>query len=139
MKSVLVNVKAIDWDTEDYGEYDDGYEEVLELPDELYEQEVCLEDYDKDTPLSEIDEGELEEVLMDGLTEEYGFCINFIEWEYVKHRVIKQKPEDGGKYLVDDCEADKIITDENDKALTFDTWEEAKEYIDTLEGLMSKE
>ncbi len=139
MKSVLVNVKAIDWDTEDYGEYDDGYEEVLELPDELHEQEVCLEDYDKDTPLSEIDEGELEEVLMDGLTEEYGFCINFIEWEYVKHRVIKQKPEDGGKYLVDDCEADKIITDENDKALTFDTWEEAKEYIDTLEGLMSKE
>ena len=139
MKSVLVNVTAIDWDTEDYGEYDDNYEEVLELPDELYEQEVCLEDYDKDTPLSEIDEGELEEVLMDGLTEEYGFCINFIEWEYVRHRIIRQKPEDGGKYLVDDCEADKIITDEDDKALTFDTWEEAKEYVDTLEGLMSKE
>lgn len=136
MKSVLVNVKAIDWDTEDYGEYDDNYEEVLELPDELNEQEVCLEDYDQDTPLSEIDEGYLEEVLMDGLTEEYGFCINFIEWEYIKHRIIKDK--DSGKYMVDDCEIDRIITDEDDKPVTFDTWDEAKKYVEVLEGLMTK-
>ena len=136
MKSVLVKVKGIDWDTEDYGEYDENYEEVLELPDELYEQEVCLEDYDPDIPLSEIDEGYLEEVLMDGLTEEYGFCINFIEWEYIRHRVIKNR--DNGKYMVDDCEIDRIITDEDDKPLTFDTLDEAKKYIEVLEGLMTK-
>ena len=82
-RTVFVDVDSIDWDIGDYEEFDENgnvvdYPDSLdELPTILQSVELTLEDYEENTPTSEMDDGYVEEVLMDGLTEEYGFCINF--------------------------------------------------------------
>jgi len=62
------------------------------------------------------------------LTEEYGFCINFITWNYVKYRATYNK----NKYDVVDVEEGNKVID------TFETLEEANKFIDTMLNLMNK-
>lgn len=124
-RTVFVDVDSIDWDLEDledYPEFDD------ELPTILQSVELTLEDYEENTPTSEMDDGYVEEVLMDGLTEEYGFCINFITWNYVKYRATYNK----NKYDVVDVEEGNKVID------TFETLKEANKFIDTMLNLMNK-
>lgn len=125
-RTVFVDVDSIDWDLEDleyYPEFD-----LEELPTILQSVELTLEDYEENTPTSEMDDGYVEEVLMDSLTEEYGFCINLITWNYVKYRAIYNK----NKYDVVDVEEGNKVID------TFETFEEADKFIDTMLNLMNK-
>lgn len=124
-RTVFVDVDSIDWDLEDlenYLEFDE------ELPTILQSVELTLEDYEENTPTSEMDDGYVEEVLMDGLTEKYGFCINFITWNYVKYRA----KYNNNKYDVLDIEEGNKVID------TFETVEEANKFIDTMLNLMNK-
>lgn len=124
-RTVFVDVDSIDWDLEDLEDYPEFDEE---LPTILQSVELTLEDYEENTPTSEMDDGYVEEVLMDGLTEEYGFCINFITWNYVKYRATYNK----NKYDVVDVENGNKVVD------TFETLEEANKFIDTMLNLMNK-
>ena len=125
-RTVFVDVDSIDWDLEDVDDYPEFLEE--ELPGILQSVELTLEDYEENTPTSEMDDGYVEEVLMDALTEEYGFCINFITWNYVKYRATYNK----NKYDVVDVEDGNKVID------TFETLEEANKFIDTMLNLMNK-
>lgn len=125
-RTVFVDVDSIDWDLEDVDDYPEFLEE--ELPTILQSVELTLEDYEENTPTSEMDDGYVEEVLMDGLTEEYGFCINFLTWNYVKYRATYNK----NKYDVVDVEEGNKVID------TFETFEEADKFIDTMLNLMNK-
>ena len=130
-RTVFVDVDSIDWDIDDYENFDDVVDcsEFLdELPTILQSVELTLEDYEENTPTSEMDDGYVEEVLMDRLTEEYGFCINFITWNYVKYRAAYNK----NKYDVVDVEEGNKVID------TFGTFEEASKFIDTMLNLMNK-
>lgn len=124
-RTVFVDVDSIDWDLEDLEDYPEFDEE---LPTILQSVELTLEDYEENTPTSEMDDGYVEEVLMDGLTEEYGFCINFITWNYVKYRATYNK----NKYDVVDVEDGNKVVD------TFETLKEANKFIDTMLNLMNK-
>ena len=125
-RTVFVDVDSIDWDLGDVDDYPEFLEE--ELPTILQSIELTLEDYEENTPTSEMDDGYVEEVLMDRLTEEYGFCINFITWNYVKYRATYNK----NKYDVVDVEEGNKVID------TFETFEEADKFIDTMLNLMNK-
>lgn len=125
-RTVFVDVDSIDWDLGDVDDYPEFLEE--ELPNILQSVELTLEDYEENTPTSEMDDEYVEEVLMDGLTEEYGFCINFITWNYVKYRATYNK----NKYDVVDVEEGNKVID------TFETLEEANKFIDTMLNLMNK-
>lgn len=125
-RTVFVDVDSIDWDLEDVDDYPEFLEE--ELPTILQSVELTLEDYEENTPTSEMDDGYVEEVLMDSLTEEYGFCINFLTWNYVKYRATYNK----NKYDVVDVEEGNKVID------TFETFEEADKFIDTMLNLMNK-
>lgn len=127
-RTVFVDVDSIDWDLEDADDYYDPEFLEEELPTILQSVELTLEDYEENTPTSEMDDGYVEEVLMDGLTEEYGFCINFITWNYVKYRATYNK----NKYDVVDVEDGNKVID------TFETLEEANKFIDTMLNLMNK-
>lgn len=127
-RTVFVDVDSIDWDLEDVDDYYDPEFLEEELPTILQSVELTLEDYEENTPTSEMDDGYVEEVLMDGLTEEYGFCINFITWNYVKYRATYNK----NKYDVVDVEDGNKVID------TFETLEEANKFIDTMLNLMNK-
>jgi len=127
-RTVFVDVDSIDWDLEDADDYYDPELLEEELPTILQSVELTLEDYEENTPTSEMDDGYVEEVLMDGLTEEYGFCINFITWNYVKYRATYNK----NKYDVVDVEEGNKVID------TFETLEEANKFIDTMLNLMNK-
>lgn len=127
-RTVFVDVDSIDWDLEDADDYYDPELLEEELPTILQSVELTLEDYEENTPTSEMDDGYVEEVLMDGLTEEYGFCINFITWNYVKYRATYNK----NKYDVVDVEEGNKVID------TFETFEEANKFIDTMLNLMNK-
>ena len=124
-KTVFVDVEDIDWDLEDLEDYPEFDEE---LPTTLHSVELTLEDYEENTPTSEIHDEDVEEVLMDGLTEEYGFCINFITWNYVKYRATYNN----NKYDVVDMEDGNKVID------TFETCEEANRFIDNMLNLMNK-
>lgn len=125
-RTVFVDVDSIDWDLGDVDDYPEFLEE--ELPNILQSVELTLEDYEENTPTSEMDDEYVEEVLMDGLTEEYGFCINFVTWNYVKYRATYNK----NKYDVVDVEEGNKVID------TFETFEEASKFIDTMLNLMNK-
>lgn len=125
-RTVFVDVDSIDWDLGDVDDYPEFLEE--ELPTILQSVELTLEDYEENTPTSEMDDGYVEEVLMDGLTEEYGFCINFLTWNYVKYRATYNK----NKYDVVDVEEGNKVID------TFEIFEEADKFIDTMLNLMNK-
>lgn len=127
-RTVFVDVDNIDWDLEDADDYYDPELLEEELPTILQSIELTLEDYEENTPTSEMDDGYVEEVLMDRLTEEYGFCINFITWNYVKYRATYNK----NKYDVVDVEEGNKVID------TFETFEEADKFIDTMLNLMNK-
>lgn len=127
-RTVFVDVDSIDWDLEDADDYYDPELLEEELPTILQSVELTLEDYEENTPTSEMDDGYVEEVLMDALTEEYGFCINFITWNYVKYRATYNK----NKYDVVDVEEGNKVID------TFETLEEANKFIDTMLNLMNK-
>lgn len=127
-RTVFVDVDSIDWDLEDADDYYDPEFLEEELPTILQSVELTLEDYEENTPTSEMDDGYVEEVLMDGLTEEYGFCINFITWNYVKYRATYNK----NKYDVVDVEEGNKVID------TFETLEEANKFMDTMLNLMNK-
>lgn len=124
-RTVFVDVDSIDWDLEDLEDYPEFDEE---LPTILQSVELTLEDYEENTPTSEMDDEYVEEVLMDGLTEEYGFCINFITWNYVKYRI---RYKDNKYDVLDIEEGNKLID-------TFETVEEANKFIDTMLNLMNK-
>lgn len=130
-KTVFVDVKSIDWDLGDYEEFDENGNIVEEpdydLPNTLKEVELTLQDYTENTPLEDLDDGYVEEVLMDGLTEEYGFCIDFITWEYTKYLIIWEKD----KHVVKDLSTNEVLR-------TYDTVEEAKQFVDTLLNLTNK-
>lgn len=124
-RTVFVDVDSIDWDLEDL----EGYSEFDEqLPTILQSVELTLEDYEENTPTSEMDDGYVEEVLMDSLTKEYGFCINLITWNYVKYRATYNN----NKYDVVDMEDGNKVID------TFETYDEAKRFIDNMLNLMNK-
>lgn len=125
-RTVFVDVDSIDWDLEDVDDYPEFLEE--ELPGILQSVELTLEDYEENTPTSEMDDEYVEEVLMDALTEKYGFCINLITWNYVKYRATYNK----NKYDVVDVEDGNKVVD------TFETFEEASKFIDTMLNLMNK-
>lgn len=127
-RTVFVDVDSIDWDLEDADDFYDPEFLEEELPTILQSVELTLEDYEENTPTSEMDDGYVEEVLMDRLTEEYGFCINFITWNYVKYRATYNK----NKYDVVDVEEGNKVID------TFETLEEADKFIDTMLNLMNK-
>ena len=124
-RTVFVDVDSIDWDLEDL----EGYSEFDEqLPTILQSVELTLEDYEENTPTSEMDDGYVEEVLMDSLTKEYGFYINLITWNYVKYRATYNN----NKYDVVDIEDGNKVID------TFETYDEAKRFIDNILNLMNK-
>ena len=124
-RTVFVDVDSIDWDLEDL----EGYSEFDEqLPTILQSVELTLEDYEENTPTSEMDDEYVEEVLMDSLTKEYGFYINFITWNYVKYRATYNN----NKYDVVDIEDGNKVID------TFETYDEAKRFIDNILNLMNK-
>jgi len=124
-RTVLVDVDSIDWDLEDLEDYPEFDEE---LPTILHSFKLTLEDYKENTPTSEMDDGHVEEVLMNVLTEEYGFSINFITWNFVKYRATYNN----NKYDVVDIEDGNKVID------TFETFEEANRFIDNMLNLMNK-
>ena len=130
-KTVFVDVDYIDWDLGDYEEFDENGNVVEEpdydLPNTLKEVELTLEDYEEDTPLEDLDDEYVEEVLMDGLTDEYGFCINSIAWEYTKYLITWEKD----KHAVRDLSTNEVLR-------VYDTVEEAKQFVDTLLNLTNK-
>lgn len=124
-RTVFVDVDSIDWDLEDLEDYSEFDEE---LPTILQSVELTLEDYEENTPTSEMDDEYVEEVLMDSLTKEYGFCINLITWNYVKYRATYNN----NKYDVVDMEDGNKVID------TFETYDEANRFIDNMLNLMNK-
>lgn len=139
-RSVKVNIFNISWDTGDYEEYDeDGNivnEEDIDLPKEIHDQEITLYDVDPNTPFKDLDEGDIEEAIFSGLEEEYGFCIEMMEWKFVKYETVKHEIED--YWYVWDLEENKEVCDEDGNPYHFDSLEEAEAYIDNLQELMNE-
>lgn len=125
-RTVFVDVDNIDWDVDDYLEEDIEFDD-LDLPRDVDNLEVELYDYDPDTPIDELDEGEVEEAILEMLTDEYGFCINILHWEFVKYNIVNED----GKYVVRDEQENKVID-------TFDTVDEANKFVETMKDLMNK-
>ena len=140
-RSVKVNVRNITWDTGDYEEYDDDgnilNEEEWDLPRNINNMEITLYDVDPNTPFKDLDEGDIEEAIFSGLEEEYGFCIEMMEWDLVKYETVKH--EDKKYYYVWDLEENREICDEDGNPYHFDTLDEANAYIETLKGLMNEQ
>lgn len=139
-RNVKVNIFNISWDTGDYEEYDeDGNivnEEDIDLPKEIHDQEITLYDVDPNTPFKDLDEGDIEEAIFSGLEEEYGFCIEMMEWKFVKYETVKHEIED--YWYVWDLEENKEVCDEDGNPYHFDSLEEAEAYIDNLQELMNE-
>lgn len=139
-RSIKVNVKDIIWDTADYEEYDDDgnilNEEEWNLPREIKGMEITLYDADPDTPLDELSEdrqAEIEETILDGLSDEYGFCIDSMDWEFVKYEIVKHETKD--YYYIWDLMKNEEICDEVGEPYHFDSEDEANEFIENLEDL----
>lgn len=139
-RSVKVNIFNITWDTGDYEEYDeDGNivnEEDFDLPREIHNQEITLYDVDPNTPFKDLDEGDIEEAIFSGLEEEYGFCIELMEWKFVKYEAVKHETKD--YWYVWNLEKNEEVCDEDGNPYHFDSLEEAEAYIDNLQELMNE-
>lgn len=142
-RSIKVDVFDIDWDTAEYENYDDDGEilddEPWNLPKEIKDMEITLYDVDPNTPLDELKEdniGDIEEAIFSGLSEEYGFCVNMMDWKFVKYEVVKHETKK--YYYVWDLNLNEEICDEDGNPYHFDTLEEANTYIDTLQELMNE-
>lgn len=82
-KTITVNIYNIDWDTVAYEKAGMGNIELIyNLPTSLSNYEITLEDIAPDTPLEDIDEGDVEKALCDELKEEYDFYVSTLEWNY---------------------------------------------------------
>ena len=138
-RSIKVNVYDISWDTGDYDEYDEEglITETADLPREIKEMEITLYDVDPNTPFKDLDEGDIEEAIFSGLEEEYGFCIELMNWKFVKYETVKHETKD--YYYVWNLEDNKEVCDEDGNPYHFDSLEEAESYIDTLQELMNEQ
>ena len=142
-RSIKVDVYNITWDTGDYEEYDDDgnilNEEEWNLPRVIKGMEITLYDADPDTPLDELSEdrlAEIEETILDGLSDEYGFCIDSMDWEFVKYETVKHETKD--YWYVWNLEKNEEVCDEDGNPYHFDSLEEAEAYIDNLQELMNE-
>jgi len=136
-RSIKINVKDISWDTAEYENYDDDGEilddEPWNLPKEIKDMEITLYDVDPNTPFKDLDEGDIEEAIFSGLEEEYGFCVELMDWEFVKYEAVKHETKD--YYYVWDLEENREICDEDGNPYHFDSLDEANEYIENLKEL----
>ena len=139
-RSIKVNVKDITWDTGDYEEYDDDgnilNEEEWNLPREIKGMEITLYDTDPNVPLNELCEDKIaniEETILDGLSDEYGFCVELMDWEFVKYEIVKHETKD--YYYIWDLMKNEEICDEVGEPYRFDSEDEANEFIENLEDL----
>ena len=136
-RSIKINVSDISWDTAEYENYDDDGEifddEPWNLPKEIKNMEITLYDIDPNTPFKDLDEGDIEEAIFSGLEEEYGFCVELMNWEFVKYEVVKHETKD--YYYVWDLEENREICDEDGNPYHFDSLDEANEYIENLKEL----
>ena len=139
-RSIKVNVYDITWDTGDYEEYDDDgnilNEEEWNLPREIKDMEITLYDVDPNTPFKDMDEGDIEEAIFSGLEEEYGFCIEMMNWKFVKYETVKHETKD--YWYVWNLEENEEVCDEDGNPYHFDSLEEAEAYIDNLQELMNE-
>lgn len=139
-RSIKVNVRNITWDTGDYEEYDDDgniiNEEEWNLPRNINDMEITLYDVDPNTPFKDLDEGDIEEAIFSGLEEEYGFCIEMMEWDFVKYEAVKHEIQK--YYYVWNLEENREICDEDGNPYHFDTLDEANAYIENLQELMNE-
>lgn len=69
-RNVHLEVTSIDWDTED-DEFDND-EADLDLPGIVF---MTINDVDE--------EDDLEDVIADKLSDDYGFCVNSFEWKEI--------------------------------------------------------
>ena len=69
-RNVHIEVTSIDWDTED-DEFDND-EADLDLPGIVF---MTINDVDE--------EDDLEDVIADKLSDDYGFCVNSFEWKEI--------------------------------------------------------
>lgn len=136
-RSIKINVSDISWDTAEYENYDDDGEifddEPWNLPKEIKDMEITLYDVDPNTPFKDLDEGDIEEAIFSGLEEEYGFCVELMNWEFVKYEAVKHETKD--YYYVWDLEENREICDEDGNPYHFDSLDEANEYIENLKEL----
>lgn len=139
-RSIKVNVRNITWDTGDYEEYDDDgniiNEEEWNLPRNINDMEITLYDVDPNTLFKDLDEGDIEEAIFSGLEEEYGFCIEMMEWDLVKYETVKHETKD--YWYVWNLEENREICDEDGNPYHFDSLDEANAYIENLQELMNE-
>ena len=69
-RNVHIEVTSIDWDTED-DEFDNN-EADLNLPGIVF---MTINDVDE--------EDDLEDIIADKLSDDYGFCVNSFEWKEI--------------------------------------------------------
>jgi len=69
-RNVHIEVTSIDWDTED-DEFDNN-EAGLDLPEIVF---MTINDVDE--------EDDLEDIIADKLSDDYGFCVNSFEWKEI--------------------------------------------------------
>jgi hypothetical protein len=69
-RNVHIEVTSIDWDTED-DEFDNN-EADLDLPGIVF---MTINDVDE--------EDDLEDIIADKLSDDYGFCVNSFEWKEI--------------------------------------------------------
>lgn len=138
-RRIMVDVSHIDWDTADYEEYDDDgnilNEEEWNLPRDLHNMELTVW-AKKGLIYSQLDEVQVEDAIMDGLAEEYGFCVNMLEWKFVKYEPVKHETEN--YYYVWNFDSEEKVCNEDGNPYHFDTIAEAQAYIETLNGLMNE-
>lgn len=137
-RSIKVNVYNIDWDTGDYDEYNEDGHVVFtaDLPESINDMEITLYDVDPKTPLDKLDEGDIEEAIFSGLAEEYGFCVNLMEWNFVKYETVRHETKK--YYYVWNLDTNEEVCDEDGNPYHFDTLDEANEYIENLQELMNE-
>lgn len=84
-KTIKVNICSIEWDTVEYRKAGMSNIELnYNLPMSLSNYEITLVGIAPDTPLEDIDEGDVEQALCDELKKEYNFNVSMLDWEYVE-------------------------------------------------------
>ena len=139
-RRIKVNVSNINWDTGDYEEYDDDgnilNEEEWNLPRDLHDMELSVW-AKKGSTYKDLDDVQIEDAIMDGLAEEYGFCVEMLEWELIKYEPVRHETQK--YYYVCNLDTNEEVCDEDGNPYHFDTLDEANAYIETLKGLMNEQ
>lgn len=129
-KTIKVNIYSIDWDTVAYEKA--GMSNILSnynLPMSLSNYEITLVGIAPDTPLEDIDEGDVEQALCDELKKEYDLDVSMLDWEFVCYDIVKHETKN--YYYIWDLYTNEEVSNEDGEPYHFATVQEAQDFIDT--------